>query len=157
MDGLTPLLFAGRDHILESMEGLQFRIGARSFYQTNSLQAYELYKIVRELATITSEDTVYDLYTGTGTIALFVASVAKKVVGIEYVEEAIEDARKNASNNQVENTAFYAGDMKDVLTDEFIAEKRKTFCYYYRSSQSWDACRCCTKKLLRYVRKRLFT
>lgn len=114
------ILFNGRDYIEEEMEGLRFRVGPKSFYQTNSLQAYELYKNARRMAQITPTDLVYDLYTGTGTIANFVARQAKQVIGIEYVPEAIEDAKLNSRVNGIENTLFYAGDMKDVLTDEFI-------------------------------------
>lgn len=114
------ILFSGKDHMLESMEGLKFKVGPKSFYQTNAKQAYELYKITRDFANLSTEDIVYDLYTGTGTIALFVAKEAKKVIGVEYVEAAIEDAKKNADFNKIENTQFYAGDMKDVLNDEFI-------------------------------------
>jgi 23S rRNA (uracil1939-C5)-methyltransferase len=113
-------LFSGRDHITEQMEGLSFRIGAKSFYQTNSLQAYELYKVVRSFAALTGCELVYDLYTGTGTIANFIASQARKVVGLEYVPEAIDDARLNAERNGVGNTLFFAGDMKDLLTTDFI-------------------------------------
>jgi 23S rRNA (uracil1939-C5)-methyltransferase len=115
-------LFHGRDHIFEEMEGLKFKIGPKSFYQTNSDQAYNLYKITREYADISENDVVYDLYTGTGTIANFVAKQAKKVVGIEYVPEAIEDAKLNSELNKIANTSFFAGDMKDVLNDEFISE-----------------------------------
>ncbi len=115
-------LYNGRDHIFEEMEGLKFKIGPKSFYQTNSEQAYELYKITRNFAGLTGNELVYDLYTGTGTIANFVASKAKKVVGIEYVPEAIEDAKVNAQLNNINNTSFYAGDMKDVLNKKFIAE-----------------------------------
>ncbi len=115
------LLFSGSPYIEEDMEGLKFRIGPKSFYQTNSRQAYELYKTVREFASIEKDDLVYDLYTGTGTIANFVASNAKKVIGIEYVEAAIDDAWINSQANGISNTEFFAGDMKDVLTDEFIA------------------------------------
>ena len=115
-------LFKGRDYILESMEGLQFKIGPKSFYQTNSEQAYELYKIARDFAGLTGEELVYDLYTGTGTIANFVACRARKVIGIEYVPEAIEDAKVNAELNGISNTLFYAGDMKDILTQDFINE-----------------------------------
>ncbi|MCF8373670.1 MAG: 23S rRNA (uracil(1939)-C(5))-methyltransferase RlmD [Bacteroidales bacterium] len=114
--------YAGRDHIFEEMEGLRFKIGAKSFYQTNSEQAYELYKVAREFAQLTGKETVYDLYTGTGTIANFIASKAKKVVGIEYVPEAIEDAKVNSALNRIENTSFFAGDMKDILTAGFIEE-----------------------------------
>ncbi len=117
---LEAVLFSGKDHITERMEGLDFRIGPKSFYQTNSEQAYELYKAVRRLAGLTGAETVYDLYTGTGTIANFVASQAAKVIGIEYVPEAIEDARVNSKINGIDNTEFFAGDMKDVLTDDFI-------------------------------------
>lgn len=114
------ITFHGRDYIEEEMEGLKFRIGAKSFYQTNSLQAFELYKVTRRFAGLTGNELVYDLYTGTGTIANFVARQAKKVIGIEYVPEAIEDAKVNSSVNGIDNTLFYSGDMKDVLTDEFV-------------------------------------
>ncbi|MDE6272977.1 MAG: 23S rRNA (uracil(1939)-C(5))-methyltransferase RlmD [Muribaculaceae bacterium] len=123
--------FRGPDYIEEEMEGLRFRINAKSFYQTNSRQAYELYKVARQFAGLEpgtpeynglqEKPLVYDLYTGTGTIANFVAREARKVIGIEYVEVAIEDARLNSQVNGIDNTLFYAGDMKDVLTDEFIA------------------------------------
>lgn len=116
------IVFKGRDHIFEEMEGLKFKIGPKSFYQTNSPQAYELYKVARDFAKLTGEELVYDLYTGTGTIACFVARQAKKVVGIEYVPEAIEDAKVNADNNNIDNTLFYAGDMKNILTDAFVAQ-----------------------------------
>ena len=116
------ILYSGKPFIIERMEGLDFRVGPKSFYQTNSLQAYELYKVVREFAGIKSGDLVYDLYTGTGTIANFVARQARKVIGVEYVEDAIKDARINSEVNGIENTLFFAGDMKDVLTDEFIKE-----------------------------------
>lgn len=111
---------SGRDYIEEEMEGLRFRIGPKSFYQTNSRQAYKLYKVARDFAKLTGNELVYDLYTGTGTIANFVSRQAKYVIGIEYVPEAIEDAKINSDVNGIENTEFYAGDMKDVLTDEFI-------------------------------------
>ena len=116
-----PICFAGKDHIIEEMEGLQFKVGPKSFYQTNSEQAYELYKVTREFAELKEDDVLYDLYTGTGTIANFCARRAKKVVGVEYVPEAIEDAKINSMINGIENTTFYAGDMKDVMSDEFIA------------------------------------
>lgn len=116
------ITFRGRDYINEEMEGLQFRIGPKSFYQTNSHQAYELYKVARRMACLKPDDLVYDLYTGTGTIANFVARQVKKVVGIEYVPEAIADAKLNSEVNGIDNTIFFAGDMKDVLTDGFIAE-----------------------------------
>jgi 23S rRNA (uracil1939-C5)-methyltransferase len=112
---LEPVLYAGAPHILETMDKLQFKIGPFSFFQTNSLQALELYKVAREFAQITPKDIVYDLYTGPGTIALFVAQQAQKVVGIEYVEAALEDAKFNAQQNGITNTVFFAGDMKDVL------------------------------------------
>lgn len=116
------ITYRGRDYINEEMEGLQFRIGPKSFYQTNSLQAYELYKVARRMACLKPDDLVYDLYTGTGTIANFVARQVKTVVGIEYVPEAIADAKLNSEVNGIDNTIFFAGDMKDVLTDGFIAE-----------------------------------
>lgn len=115
------LLYSGRDHIFEEMEGLKFKIGPKSFYQTNSDQAYNLYKITRDFAGLTGNEVVYDLYTGTGTIANFVSRQAQKVVGVEYVPEAIEDAHVNSEINGISNTLFFAGDMKDVLNDEFIA------------------------------------
>lgn len=114
--------YAGRDHIFESMEGLKFKITAKSFYQTNSEQAYELYKITRSYADLKGDELVYDLYTGTGTIAQFVAKKAKKVVGIEAVPDAIEAAKENAKANGIDNTSFFAGDMRKVFTDEFIAK-----------------------------------
>jgi len=114
-------VFKGKDYIIEQMEELRFKVGPKSFYQTNTEQAYHLYSIVRELASINKDSLVYDLYTGTGTIANFVARQAKQVIGIEYVPEAIEDAKVNADLNKIENTLFYAGDMKDILNDEFIA------------------------------------
>lgn len=116
------ITYRGRDYINEEMEGLHFRIGPKSFYQTNSLQAYELYKVARRMACLKPDDLVYDLYTGTGTIANFVARQVKKVVGIEYVPEAIADAKLNSEVNGIDNTIFFAGDMKDVLTDGFIEE-----------------------------------
>ncbi|MBO0340008.1 23S rRNA (uracil(1939)-C(5))-methyltransferase RlmD [Flagellimonas profundi] len=116
------ICFAGRDHIFEEMEGLQFKINAKSFYQTNSAQAYELYKVARDFAGLTGDELVYDLYTGTGTIAQFVAKNAKKVVGVESVPEAIEDAKANALHNHISNVDFYVGDMKNVFNDDFISE-----------------------------------
>lgn len=118
-------VYKGNDSIYEEMEGLKFKIGPKSFYQTNSAQAYELYRFTREFAGIQSQEVVYDLYTGTGTIANFVAKNAKKVVGVEYVPAAIEDAKINSQLNKIENTVFYAGDMKDVLNDAFILENGK--------------------------------
>ena len=114
------ICFAGRDHIFEEMEGLQFKINAKSFYQTNSAQAYELYKVTRDFAGLTGNELVYDLYTGTGTIAQFVAKDAKKVVGVESVPEAIADAKANAVHNQISNVEFFVGDMKNVFNDDFI-------------------------------------
>ncbi|MDE6802963.1 MAG: 23S rRNA (uracil(1939)-C(5))-methyltransferase RlmD, partial [Muribaculaceae bacterium] len=111
---------SGKDFIEEEMEGLRFRIGPKSFYQTNSLQAYKLYSVARDFAELSGDELVYDLYTGTGTIANFVARQCQKVIGIEYVEDAIKDARINSEVNGLDNTEFFAGDMKDVLTDEFI-------------------------------------
>lgn len=116
------ITWSGRDHIIEEMEGLRFKIGPKSFFQTNSEQAYNLYKVAREFAQLSGEEIVYDLYTGTGTIANFVARNAKKVVGIEYVPEAIYDACENSLRNGIENTLFFAGDMKDVLTADFIEQ-----------------------------------
>ena len=116
------LVYTGKDHIFEEMEGLQFKINAKSFYQTNSDQAFELYKITRDFAGLTGEELVYDLYTGTGTIALFVASKAKKVIGVEAVPDAIEAAKANAAHNNINNTEFYVGDMKKVFNDQFISQ-----------------------------------
>ena len=110
----------GKDHIFEKMENLRFKVGPKSFYQTNTEQAYELYKVAREFAQLTGEELVYDLYTGTGTIANFVAGQARQVIGIEYVPEAIEDAKVNSELNGITNTLFYAGDMKDILNRDFI-------------------------------------
>lgn len=118
--GLEIGTYAGQDHITEQMEGLRFKISAKSFYQTNSPQAYELYRITRDLAGLKGNEIVYDLYTGTGTIANFVARQARKVVGIEYVEDAIQDAIENSRANNIGNTSFFAGDMKDVLNEDFI-------------------------------------
>lgn len=117
--------FSGEDHIYEEMEGLKFKIGPKSFYQTNSAQAYELYKVAREFAGLQQDDLVYDLYTGTGTIANFVAKSCKHVVGVEYIPDAIDDAKFNSSNNDIQNTSFFAGDMKDVLNTEFIQQNGK--------------------------------
>ena len=116
------LVFKGEDHIFELMEDLKFKVGPKSFYQTNTEQAYHLYGVARNFAALTGNEMVYDLYTGTGTIANFVAKKAKQVIGIEYVPEAIEDAKINSEINSIENTLFYAGDMKDILTDDFIQE-----------------------------------
>ena len=114
--------YNGQDHILETMEGLSFKIQAKSFYQTNPAQAYTLYKIARSMAGLTGTEVVYDLYTGTGTIAQFVAKSAKKVIGIESVADAVADAKANALRNKIDNVHFFVGDMKSLLTDEFVAE-----------------------------------
>jgi len=114
------ILFYGKDFILEQMEGLQFKINAKSFYQTNSTQAYVLYNVARSFADLDGTETVYDLYTGTGTIAQFIAKKAKKVIGVESVPEAIEDAKTNAINNKLTNVEFFVGDMKDIFNDDFI-------------------------------------
>lgn len=119
------VVYNGRDFIYEEMEGLKFKVGPKSFYQTNSAQAYELYKITRDFAGLSGDELVYDLYTGAGTIANFVAKYAKEVIGVEYVPSAIEDAKINSEINGVKNTKFYAGDMKDVLTASFIAKHGK--------------------------------
>ena len=117
---LPIYVFKGDDHIIEEMEGLKFKVGPKSFYQTNSRQAYNLYKVTREFAGLTGDELVYDLYTGTGTIANFVSRKARQVIGIEYVPEAIEDAKVNSALNGIDNTLFFAGDMKDILNQEFI-------------------------------------
>lgn len=119
---LDIVTFSGRPYIEERMDDLRFRIGPKSFYQTNSEQAHRLYEVARDFAELKGEELVYDLYTGTGTIANFVAKCCRKVIGIEYVEDAIKDARINSEVNGIENTLFFAGDMKDVLTDDFIDE-----------------------------------
>jgi len=119
------LAFKGNECIYEEMEGLKFKIGPKSFYQTNSDQAYVLYKVAREFAQLTGNEMVYDLYTGTGTIANFIAHQAKQVIGIEYVPEAIEDAMFNSKLNNIKNTLFYSGDMKDILNESFIREHGK--------------------------------
>ena len=119
------MVYKGDDHIFETMEDLRFKIGPKSFYQTNTHQAYELYSVVRNFAGLTGNELVYDLYTGTGTIANFVAKKARQVVGIEYVPEAIEDAHVNAQLNGLDNTLFYAGDMKDILNKDFIEKHGK--------------------------------
>ncbi len=118
----TVHVFYGQDHIMEQMEDLQFKVGPKSFYQTNTEQAYELYKVARSFAGLTGNELVFDLYTGTGTIANFVARQARRVIGIEYVPEAIEDAKVNAQLNGLDNTLFFAGDMKDILNTDFISQ-----------------------------------
>lgn len=122
---LDVRVFHGEAFIVEEMEGLRFKVGPKSFYQTNSKQAYELYKVARGFAGLTGKEIVYDLYTGTGTIAQFVSKTAQKVVGVEYVPEAIEDAKQNAALNNISNCSFFAGDMKEVLSDDFIATHGK--------------------------------
>ena len=119
------ILFKGRDHIFENMEGLQFKINAKSFYQTNSDQAYELYKIARNFADLSGNELVYDLYTGTGTIAQFIAKKAKKVIGVESVPEAIADAKENAKLNKIDNVEFFVGDLAKVFTEDFILKNGK--------------------------------
>ncbi|MEO9510668.1 MAG: 23S rRNA (uracil(1939)-C(5))-methyltransferase RlmD [Flavobacteriaceae bacterium] len=114
--------FAGRDHIFEEMEGLRFKINAKSFYQTNSEQAYELYKVARDFAGLTGKEVVYDLYTGTGTIAQFISKKARKVVGVESVPEAVEDAQANAKQNHISNVEFFVGDMKNIFNEDFITK-----------------------------------
>lgn len=119
------MVYKGEDHIIEKMEDLRFKVGPKSFYQTNTEQAYHLYCVARDFASLTGNELVYDLYTGTGTIANFVAGRARQVIGIEYVPEAIEDAKVNSGLNCISNTLFYAGDMKDILTDDFISAHGK--------------------------------
>ncbi len=116
------IVYKGKDHIIEEMEGLKFKINAKSFYQTNSAQAYELYKIIRDFANLTGDEIVYDLYTGIGTIAQFIAKNAKKVIGVESVPEAIADAKINAKNNNIDNTEFFVGDMAKIFTQEFVRQ-----------------------------------
>ncbi len=123
INDLDIKLFKGKDHILEEMEGIKFKIGPKSFFQTNSEQAYSMYKIAKDYLQLTGKETVYDLYTGTGTIANFIARDCRKVIGIEYVPEAIEDAKINSKINGISNTEFYAGDIKDLFTPVFIREK----------------------------------
>ncbi|MBI5219472.1 MAG: 23S rRNA (uracil(1939)-C(5))-methyltransferase RlmD [Bacteroidia bacterium] len=120
---LTPYVYKGKDHIVEEMEGLKFKIGSKSFFQTNSEQVYQFYKIIREFADLKASEIVYDLYTGTGAIANFIAPSAKKVVAIEYIQEAIEDAKENSRINGINNAAFFAGDIKDILTNQFIEQQ----------------------------------
>ncbi|HPD95580.1 MAG TPA: 23S rRNA (uracil(1939)-C(5))-methyltransferase RlmD [Tenuifilaceae bacterium] len=122
INDLDLVLYKGNDHIVEQMEDIKFKVGPKSFYQTNSKQALELYRVAREFAGLTGNELVYDLYTGTGTIANFIAAQAKHVVGVEYVPEAIDDAWENSRINNIKNTSFYAGDIKDLLTDDFIGQ-----------------------------------
>ena len=121
----SPVLYRGDDHIIEEMDGLKFRIGPKSFYQTNTKQGTMLYRITKEFAGLTGKEIVYDLYTGTGTIANYVAGSAERVIGIEYVDEAVKDAVINSGLNNIRNTLFFAGDMKDILNDEFILSNGK--------------------------------
>jgi 23S rRNA (uracil1939-C5)-methyltransferase len=121
----NPILYKGEDHLVEEMDGLKFRIGPKSFYQTNTRQGLELYRIAREFAGLGGSETVYDLYTGTGTIANYLAADAEKVIGIEYIEEAVKDARFNSDLNNIKNCEFFSGDMKVVLTEAFFAEHGK--------------------------------
>jgi 23S rRNA (uracil1939-C5)-methyltransferase len=116
----NPILYRGDDHIIEEMDGLKFRIGPKSFYQTNTKQVLELYRIAKKFAGLSGVETVYDLYTGTGTIANYIARFAEKVIGIEYIDEAVRDAQFNSGLNNIRNTLFFAGDMKDILTEEFV-------------------------------------
>jgi 23S rRNA (uracil1939-C5)-methyltransferase len=122
---LEVKVFSGNPYLIEHLEDLQFKIGPKSFFQTNTLQTLNLYNEARQMAELTGKELVYDLYTGVGTIALFVAKMAAKVVGIEYVPQAIEDAKANAAFNQITHTHFYAGDMKDLLTNEFVEKNGK--------------------------------
>ena len=124
-DGCPIYHIQGNEFLVEKMEDISFRIGPKSFYQTNSLQAYRLYSVVREFAALKGDEVLYDLYTGTGTIALFLARKVKKVIGVEYVEEAVADARLNARDNGIANSEFFAGDMKDVLNEAFIRKHGK--------------------------------
>jgi len=121
----NPVLYKGDNHLVEEMDGLKFRIGPKSFYQTNTEQALQLYRVAKDFAGLTGEETVYDLYTGTGTIANFIAASASKVIGIEYVEEAVKDAKINSEINNIHNTFFFAGDMKDILSEKFLEENGK--------------------------------
>ena len=121
----NPVLYRGADHILEEMDGLKFRIGPKSFYQTNTRQGMVLYRVAKEFAALTGRETVYDLYTGTGTIANYLAGSVKKIIGIEYVDEAVRDAVINSGLNSIRNTIFFAGDMKDILNETFINSNGK--------------------------------
>lgn len=121
----NPILYRGENHLVEKMDGLKFRIGPKSFYQTNTMQALKLYNVARDFAALTGKEVVYDLYSGTGTIANFIAGYAGKVIGIEYVEDAVEDAKINSEINNIKNTFFFAGDMKDVLSGQFMKENGK--------------------------------
>jgi len=121
----NPILYKGNNHLVEEMDGLKFRIGPKSFYQTNTKQALELYRVAKDFAGLSGKEIVYDLYTGTGTIANFIAGSVSKVVGIEYVDEAVKDAILNSEINNIRNTFFFAGDMKDVLSEQFLKANGK--------------------------------
>jgi 23S rRNA (uracil1939-C5)-methyltransferase len=125
LNDLDIQLFSGKDHLIEKMEDLSFRISPKSFFQTNTTQAYRLYSVAREFADLTGSETVYDLYTGTGTIALFLARQCNKVIGLEYVQQAIDDANINAQLNEISNATFFSGDIKDLLNETFIAQNGK--------------------------------
>jgi 23S rRNA (uracil1939-C5)-methyltransferase len=117
----VPVLYKGEDHLVEEMNGLKFRIGPKSFYQTNTKQSLRLYKVAKDFAGLTGNEIVYDLYTGAGTIANFIADSARKVIGVEYIDEAVRDAVINSQINNIKNTNFYAGDIKSVLNDQFVS------------------------------------
>jgi 23S rRNA (uracil1939-C5)-methyltransferase len=119
------VLYKGENHLLEEMEGLKFRIGPKSFYQTNTKQSLRLYKVAKEFAGLTGKEVVYDLYTGAGTIANYIADSAKKVIGIEYIDEAVKDAATNSEINNIKNTKFFAGDIRSLLNDQFINQNDK--------------------------------
>ena len=121
----NPILYRGENHLVEDMDGLKFRIGPKSFYQTNTKQALNLYHVVHNFAALTGNEVVYDLYSGTGTIANFIAGYSGKVIGIEYVEDAVNDAEINSEINNIKNTIFFAGDMKDVLSEQFMKDNGK--------------------------------
>jgi 23S rRNA (uracil1939-C5)-methyltransferase len=121
LDGIEVIPFRGNDHLIEKMEDLRFRISPKSFFQTNTSQAYNLYRVTRDFAGLSGEETVYDLYTGTGTIALFLARHCKKIIGVEYVQDAVDDGKMNADLNGITNAAFVAGDLRDVLNESFYS------------------------------------
>jgi 23S rRNA (uracil1939-C5)-methyltransferase len=125
LDGIDVMPFRGKDHLIEKMEDMRFRISPKSFFQTNTSQAYNLYRIVRDFAGLNGAETVYDLYTGTGTIALFLAHHCKNIVGIEYVQDAVDDGNRNADLNGITNATFVAGDIRDVLNESFFNEHGK--------------------------------
>jgi 23S rRNA (uracil1939-C5)-methyltransferase len=125
INDLEIMTWYGRDHLFEEMEGLRFKISPKSFFQTNTHQVHKLYSVVKDFAGLTGNEVVYDLYTGTGTIAQFVAAQASKVIGMEYVPEAIEDAKVNAALNDIQNASFFTGDIKDMLTADFMETNGK--------------------------------